>query len=287
MSVDYEKSVLILNSKNVSNNYSNKIIYRFPSNTKFDYGDTIALQCFNMYNFVYNVSSENNNNKLKIHWIDETEYLFTISDGFYTIDQLNYALQAFCALNNLYLLDSQGGIIYFFEMVIDSIRYGSLLRCFKVPKQTNATILNYTKPTGATWNFPTNDKTGKFEILNNNNFGSLIGFESGIYPNTYQTDDQTFLSSFTPQIAVVNSIILCCNLINTSMAIPSNVLSSIPINKGFGQMLINEFDNPTPINICPNTYSTLEITLFDQTADKTINILDKELLVRIVISKKK
>lgn len=286
MSVDYEKSVLILNSKNVSNNYSNKITYRFPSNMKFDYGDTIALQCYNMYNFIYNVSSENNNNKLKIHWIDTTEYLFTLSDGFYTIDQLNYALQAFCALNNLYMLDSQGGIIYFFEIVVDSIRYGSLIRVFKIPTQTNATILNYTKPIGANWNFQQLEKTGRFEILNNN-FGLLIGFEPGIYPNISQNEDQTFLSSFTPQIAVINSIILCCNLINTSMAIPSNILSSIPINKGFGQMLINEFDNPTPINICPNTYSTLEITLFDQTADKTINILDKELLVRVVISKKK
>ena len=189
------------------------------------------------------------------------------------------------AVNKLYMLDTNGGIVYFIELVINAIEYGSMIRCFKIPNSADMTTLNYTLPSGATWSNPTTSQTPRVEILSSS-FGDLIGFTTGIYPTTTQTTDQVFKSSKVPQIAYINSIIIRCNLLNNKFGAVNDILSSIPLNVKFGGMLNENFDNPTPINIMAGSYQKIEISFWDQNFRK-INILDPETVIKLLISVKK
>ena len=262
---------LILNSTHQDTNATNRFVYRFPQNVKFNKGDTVALQSISMYNSIFNVEASRSNNTMGIIWNANTSvtYTFTIPDGNYTVAQLNYFLQQQCVLNNLYVTNSVGDYIYFVEILTNSTRYACQINSYALPTSAQATTLGYTKPAGASWSFPATASNAQF-IVPSTAFGSLIGFTPQTIPTSPTTATVQALSSITPQIAVVNSIILSCNLIQSKYATPINVFYSIPIKVGFGSMI--DITNTSPIfnNITQGYYSSIVIEFLDQHFERLV-----------------
>jgi len=274
------KHTLILNSTNKIND--NTYQYRLPNNITLSKNDKIGLESLSIYNSFFNIEASRGNNTISLIWNANTtvQYDWVIPDGNYSLDQLNLWLQSKMAYNNLYLINSDGDIVYYVEFLIEATKYAISLTCFPLPTSANATTLGYVKPSGATWNFPVSDKTTQITL--STGLGKLLGFTPSTYPNSIQSTTQVFYSDSAPQLSPVNSIIICCNLLNNSLAIPNNILSSMPLIKNFGELMNYQFDSPTLINVAPSSYSTITIGFFDQLYQK-LYIRDQDVIIRIII----
>ena len=254
---------LVINSSNYIIGSNNKFVYRFPNTQSFEAGSSIGLSSISIYNSTFNIEKNRGNNVIQIIWLGTT-YTIIIDDGYYNVSDLNFKIQQFCILNNLYLLSNSGSnIIYFVELVMNSVRYSVQLNLYPIPTSTQASTLGYSLPPSAIWTFPTISTTPQLNIVSQT-FGNLIGLNFGIYPVTTQTTTQSYLSTTTPIISPVNSYIMTCNLLNSKYSIPNTTFFSLPLSGSLGTLITSNVSSIVYNMINPQSYNEIVITFFDQ-----------------------
>ena len=275
---------IILNSSNYVQGSGNQFSVAFPGNgVKFNSGDKIAVAGIAVYNSTFNITAARGNNKISVIWNAATPqtYVFTFPDGYYSASDMNAFIQQQCILNNLYMTTNNGSTyVYFVEITTNSVRYAISLNVYPIPTSAQATTLGYSMPSGATWSLPSSAQCPQFVI--NTAFGALVGQTAATYPATIQSTAVQTISSITPIISPVDSYILCCNLINSKLTIPVDVLYSLPISAALGQ-LINVSPSQFLFNdIDPNTYSNITISFYDQLFNK-LQMNDKDISLLLAI----
>jgi hypothetical protein len=275
---------IVINSSNFIQGSGNKYVYKFPQTSYFSSGSGIGVSNIAIYNSIENITSKRGNNKITLNWLG-TDYIFNIENGFYSISDLNYFIQNQCILNNLYVTANNGADnVYFVELAINSIRYSTSLNFYALPNATEADSLGYIKPSGASWNFPETSICPTFTF--NQPFGNLIGQTFGSYPPSVQLTNIQYLSTQTPVISPVDSLILTCNLVNSKYSIPSNILFQVPISSSLGSLIQVNISSIVFNDILPQNFSSLEITIFDQLFN-AVELLDKEMTLTLVIQEGK
>jgi hypothetical protein len=279
---------IVINSSNYVINSGNKYIYNFPQTTYFSAGSGIGVSNISIYNSIQNITAKRQNNVLTLNWLG-TNYVFTFPDGYYSVSDINYFLQNQCILNGLYVTSNSGADnVYFIEIQINSIRYSTSLNLYAIPNSTQATASGYEKPTNATWNYPSSPQTPSLSF--GQHFGNLIGLTFGTYPPNRLGlglgSNIQYLSTQTPVISPVDSLILTCNLINSKYSVPNNILFTIPITSTLGAIIQPSISSIVFNDILPQNFSSLEITIFDQLFQPVI-LLDKELTLTLVIEEGK
>ena len=273
-------NTIILNSTNKDPNSQNKYIYNFPTNVKLTKGDTISMSSVSIFNSFFNVEASRGNNAFSISWLG-TNYNFVMPNGFFDIPSINYYIQFVMIQNGLYLMDTLSNKnVYFVDLSIDSIQYGSQLKFYKIPTAANAATLNLVLPSNATWSFPAVENTPS--ITFNDNFGKLIGYLGSTYPSIL-TNDITLNSNTTPEIEVINSLVLTCNLINSSLSNPVNTFYSMPLSAPFGSMMTSNVSVKEKLSIFDGTYKSIVIEFLDQHF-APVNIRDKDVLIKLVLN---
>jgi hypothetical protein len=253
-------------------------VYNFPQTSYFSSGSGIGVSNISIYNSIQNITQKRGNNVVTLNWLG-TNYIFTFPDGYYSVSDINYFFQNQCILNGLYVTKS-GDNVYFFEVAINSIRYSTSLNFYAIPTDAQATGFGYSKPVNATWSYPVSPQTPSLTF--GQPFGNLIGFTFGTYPPTVQSTNVQYLSTSTPVISPVDSLILTCNLINSKYSIPSNILFTVPITSALGTIIQIGISSIVFNDILPQNFSSLEITIFDQLFNPVV-LLDKELTLTLVI----
>ena len=254
---------LVINSSNYIIGSNNKFVYRFPNTQTFEAGSSIGLSSISIYNSTFNIEKNRGNNVIQIIWLGTT-YTIIIDDGYYNVSDLNFKIQQFCILNNLYLLSNSGSnIIYFVELVMNSVRYSVQLNLYPIPTLSQASSLGYSLPPSANWTFPIISTTPQLNIVSQT-FGNLIGLNFGIYPVTAQTTTQSYLSTTTPIISPVNSYIMTCNLLNSKYSIPNTTFFSLPLSGSLGTLITSNVSSIIYNMINPQSYNEIVITFFDQ-----------------------
>ena len=253
---------LVINSSNYVVGSNNKYVYRFPNSVNFEVGSSIGLSSISIYNSTFNIEKSRGNNTIQIIWLGIT-YTLVIDDGYYNVSDLNFRIQQFCILNNLYLTSNGGSnIIYFVELAMNSVRYSVQLNLYAIPTEQQALVLGYSK-VGSSWNYPLAAITPQLNILSQT-FGNLIGLTFGIYPLIPQSTTQSFLSITTPIISPVNSYVMTCNLLNSKYSIPNTSFYSLPINGSLGSLITSNVTSIVYNSINPQFYNEIVITFFDQ-----------------------
>ena len=266
---------LIINSTNW-NASQKKFIYTFQSSQSLK-NNQVGLSGISIYNSFFNVSSANNNNTFTLNWLG-TIYNFTMSSGYYNISDINYYLQQQMVLNGLYLINASGNNVYYIEIVTNSVAYSGEINFYLIP-----TVLptGYSKPSGATWTLPTTAKTPLITI--SAGFGKLIGFSAASYPTVNTTAIQV-LSDITPEIHVVNSIVLTCNLIsNIGISLPNNIFYSFGLTGDYGSLITLNTGQIVYSDVCGDQYQSIEIQLMDQKFN-ILDLLDTDVLISLVLN---
>jgi hypothetical protein len=174
--------------------------------------------------------------------------------------------------------------VYFIEIAINSIRYSTSLNFYAIPTESQATALGYVKPPGATWTYPQSQLCPSLSF--NQPFANLLGQTFGTYPPSLSSTNVQFLSTQTPVISPIDSLILTCNLVSSKYSIPSNVLFTVPISSALGSLINVNISSIVFNDILPQNFSSLEITIFDQLFNPVI-LLDKEMTLTLVIQEGK
>ncbi len=216
------KSLVI--SSSTYNSSTRSFNYKFPTAQSFK-SKQLALTNIAIYNQFFNISSAYGNNTVTFTFNSATPQTFSwvLSDGYYSISDLNYALQNFMVLNKLYVVASNGNFVYFFQLVVNSVQYSAEMDFAYIPTSAQATTAGYTQPSGATWSYPSTAKT--CQITFNSAFGKLIGFTTyTTYPTAISSTSVQLISNQAPTLSVVNCLVLTCNLIRSGgMSYPDNV----------------------------------------------------------------
>ena len=274
---------IILNSSNYVQGSGNQFSIQFPSVTKFNAGDKIGVAGIAIYNSTFNITASRGNNKISIIWNGATPqtYTFTFPDGYYSASDMNAFVQQQCIINGLYMTTNNGSTyVYFVEITTNAVRYAISLNSYFLPTTAQATSLGYALPTSPTWALPLSAQTP--QIIINSAFGQLVGQSAGTYPSAISATSVQIVSAFTPIISPVDSYILCCNLINSRMTNPTDLLYALPISASLGQLINVQPAQFLMNSIDPNTYSNITISLYDQLFNK-LQIQDKDVVITLCI----
>lgn len=263
---------IILNTTSLrkgNNQFKNIYDYQFPNNINFKDGDSIGLASLSMYNSFFNIRSALGNNTFSYVWnaATPTTHNITLDDGFYDIASLNYKIQYEMILNDHYMIDSAGDYVYYIELVLNSVVNGTRFNFTPIPNSSEATALSYTQPSGSSWVLPTVKKCA--EIIISSSFGVLFGFESGTYPSV-TSDFIVVKNTLSGEIQQVNSIFLTCNLVNSPISNPPNIIGAIPLKSSFGSLIQYESSERVHQKIFPGNYKNLTITLYDQSMNPLV-----------------
>jgi hypothetical protein len=278
------KKTIVINSSNYVIGSGNRYEYRLPQTSYFPAGSGIGVSNIAIYNSIQNINEKRGNNVVKFNWLG-TDYTFIIENGYYSVSDLNHYLQNQCILNGLYLTTkSNADNVYFIELVINSIRYSTSLNFYTIPTQEEASSLGYTKPSNAKWSYPVSPQTPSFTF--GQQFGNLIGQTFGTFPPTLQSTNIQYLSTQTPVISPVDSLILTCNLINSKYSIPSNIIFTVPISSVLGSLIQVNISSIVLNDILPQNFSSISITIYDQLFN-AVELQDTEMTLTLVIEESK
>ena len=171
------------------------------------------------------------------------------------------------------------------DLIINPTTYGVELRFCPIPTEDEANELNITPPPNS-WSFhPTISKCPQLSFPDA--FGTIIGFKGDQFypPDADNTNmKREFTNNITPQVSVVNAIIMTCNLVNSSFSSPVNVFHSMPISAGLGQLMTNTDSDRTDVNIFNGNYQEIRIELLSQAYEPLI-LHDFDVSINLLLRK--
>lgn len=301
---------LILNQENIVPNTANgRLEYVFPAgNVSIQKGQKLALASLQMFYSTFNITSLNDNNVFTYVWIDGTEHIVNIPNGYYTIATLNEFLQFTMINNTHYLIDNDtSNNVYFLTLGTNASTYKVELTTF----QMNATLFpigvgagQYAYPAGASWVVPTGSILPMFKIPATA-FRDVIGFtNAGYYPQgatgNYNiatiagvppaqtqtpayTSNLVFASDKVPQVSPLSSYLVKCNLINNNYAVPNDLLYSFSPQSAFGDQFTIAPNQLIFINIQEGQYNKFVVEFADQN-NRPVAIEDPNFVILLIIS---
>lgn len=271
---------LVLNQSNVISNGGLNNIYRynFPGSATFQ-NAKIAVSNIQVYYSWQNINTYYSNNTFSIIipvGAGTTTLNITFPNGSYSVADLNAYIQSQLVSNNYYLIDNNGNYVYYVEFVENGVRYSIQLNEFPVP-----TVL----PVGWTnpgWTLPLATRTPQV-VIPATNIQALLGFTAGTYPAAPQATTYSALSTSTPQLSPVSSVILGCNLVNNKLANPrSTIYSFSPGGVTYGSLIQSSAYQYSWVDIQDGTYSSVDITFYDQNFNG-LQIIDTNLVIFLLV----
>lgn len=276
-SQDLHRELLILNSSHYMNDgYS--FVYKLGRQVDFTKpGSHVALYNLAIYNSTYNISAKFGNNVYTITWIDNTVINVTIPDGYYSYDDITSNIKYNMIQNNWYWIVNNVAV-YPITISSNGPRYASQINVIPVPVTASGT----TKPSDATWNFPSTPTTPN--ITFNSKLGKIFGYSAQLsFPPAPQSATYAYVSDICPIISPIYTYVLTCNLLNTHISTNiNNVLTQIPLNNSFGGLITLNNLIPMPIPIQPGKYSEIIIKFLDQDLNP-IQLIDPEITLILVL----
>ncbi len=287
-------TLITLNSSNVSNTQNNIYTFNFPTGSVSLKNSRVALQSIIIPYSWYNVSGTvYNNNTFQITMpvtiggsSTQQTINITIPQGFYSLDQINQVLQAQLLNSGYYLINASNNNVFYIEIVINLN-----LNC----AQINSYVVPTSKP--ATWSYGTTGTWGASGvgslpltanqvpqiIISSNNFGKLIGFNSGTYPSsTTSTSTVSTSSQNMPQITPVTSVYVGCSLVRNVYSNPTSIIGNIGITSNFATQIIYSPNEFTWLPVLEGTIPSFSVIFYDQLFNN-LAINDTNLTINLLI----
>jgi hypothetical protein len=282
---------LLLNSSNVVGSNNNTYQYNFISGSFHAKDCEMAVSSLAIPYSWFNITSSYNNNTISItfpYLSTTTTLSITIPNGFYSVSDINnyIALQMINA--GLYLINSTGSYIYYFQVSTNATYYTNTVVLSLVPTTLPS---GYTQPSTGFWStvsgngLPTTTSTPSFTLASSGSINTILGFKTGTYASS-TTSSQSINGTITPIGSTVNALVMRCNLLTNNIAMPSDILDTVPISAtSFGSNITYNPPFQKWINIRDGTYNNMTITFQDQSLN-TLYANDPNLSMALLIRQK-
>jgi hypothetical protein len=136
---------------------------------------------------------------------------------------------------------------------------------YPVPTQTEATILQYTKPANTDhWSFPATTGITP-QIILSEGLQTMTGMtQQTTYPITPQATNYAVISQATPKLLLIFSMFVTCNLCDSIYNTYKTILSQVPITVNYGSIIKVDSTTNASLPIRAGKYNTVTIELLDQ-----------------------
>ena len=282
---------LVLNSSNKVGANNNTFEYKFIQGS-FDAKDMeIAVGALTIPYSWFNVTQAYNNQTFTLSFpygAGLTATLnITLPAGFYTVSDINNYIQGQCINAGLYL--TFGGQNYYFVEIFPNTTYYQNQIVFSLVPTTVASgpYAGYSLPSYGFWSgtgLPTTASTPTITFASSGSIAPILGFSPGTYPSV-TTASITVSSNLTPQGSTVNALLLHCNLINNSIAMPSDILDNIPINSTFGSNITYDPSFEKWVKLRDGKYNSMILTFTDE-SNNTLYANDSNISLSLLIRQK-
>jgi hypothetical protein len=222
----------------------------------------ISLDSLSMYNQTFNITEEYKNNRWSLVFLG-TRYDFIIDDGYYSVEDLNYRMQYSMLSAKLYVNTTNSNApFYFVSVVTNSVKYSSNIAL--VPIFTSAQASGkYTIPVDATWTWPSSPVT--VQLILSPGLGKTLGFVQNLtIPQQVGSANILQNSDVAPMLSVVDTYIVRCNLLNSSVSAVGDIIAQVPLSGvEIGRQAVIQATSFKALRINPGTYSEVVIRFCD------------------------
>ncbi|GMF27797.1 unnamed protein product [Phytophthora lilii] len=278
-------SIIGISSKDlVPNGFNNQYRYRFPASATFQ-NTEVCVQSIVMYNSQFNIDAlaySNTTFKIEIPTAATTSTIsITLKDGIYSYTDINLMIQTALISNGAYLFNPDGNNAFCIQLIENSTYYAAQVDVSSTP----TAIGTYTRPATGLYSaggsgLPTTARVPRL-IIDNAEFGKIIGFSPGTYPSASSTTTQSFLSDITPQVNPVSAYVVRCSLVNNSFTQPPDIITVFNSQGTAGGQLINFQPNEFSwMKVNDGSYNVITITIVDQ-LERFIKFKDANLLISL------
>lgn len=205
-------STIAFNRNNItSNGYNNVLRFNFSGNAVNVKNQEICISNIQIYNSQFNINGTvYSNNTFAVQVPTAATYQtinISLPNGYFEYSDISKYITQQLILAGAYLIDAHGNNINYVKVSANATYYSCQIDLLATPTSLPT---GYTRPatglySSGTTGLPTATNTPK--IVLSGNFCSIVGFAAGTYPSTTQTTNQSFLSTTTPQINPVSSLI--------------------------------------------------------------------------------
>ncbi len=249
---------LIINNTNLYPSTFNNVFRYIPPSGAFTFkrGSRVSIGSISIFYSWFNFTTSYGNDSFSIDFSGYGTLTITVGNQNLNVSDLNSYVQQQMIAANLYLVDSNSQNVYYFEILENAAAYAIQVNLFPVPS-----IL----PVG--WTNPGMPLSGFCPVFNvpNTNFQNVIGYTAGSYGSPTSTVTESFLSTFTPQVSPVQSILVGCSLLrNYYNTNPTILYSFTSAGTTFGSLIESSPFFPRYTPIYPGTYSYIDIIFTDQ-----------------------
>ncbi len=281
-----------LTSKNVvPNGYNNVYRHDFPMSS-VNFKDTeIAVHSISMYNSVFNIDSAlygNNTVQIKMPAAATTSTVtVTFQDGLYSYADITRYIQNALVAAGAYLINADGNYVHYIQITENATYYAAQVDCSPLPTSLPA---GWSRPATGLYSaggtgLPTTTRVPIF-VINNAEFGKIVGYSLGEYPATSQTTLQSFLSNISPTVNPISNYTVRCSLINNPYSIPSDIICTFD-NQGTasGQQITYRPNEHNWSPVSDGSYSSITVTITDQNSN-FIKIRDTQVNITLALRQK-
>lgn len=290
-------SNIIINSSNYVKGSGNRFEYTLPNKPNLT-GFSVSLIEATMYNSTFNITSKFGNNQFYLSFPSKitggtmyatnsgipssSETAITIQDGFYSVNDLTSYIENICVLNNIYCVSNLSSTtnVYFISLVENPTQYAVSINLFQLNENSN-----YSLSAGS----PLALNGGYLSITFLNGLGSVVGFPDSVaISNTCSIHSQvitsphigiTFVSPNCPNVNVIDSYLMCLNLVNNKLNVMNQLFYSIALTTGIGGLLSVTPKNDISQKVNSQAYDRVILTFYDQNLnpltlnDSQVNII--------------
>jgi hypothetical protein len=285
-------SLVALNRSNIVNRTNNVLRYELNNSSVNFKGTEVALASVQLYNSQFNIDAATyRNNTFSIIMPASGTTLtipFTLQDGYYSYSDLNNAIQLSLIQAGAYLIDAAGNNVFYIKISENSAYYACQVDVAGVP---TTLPVGFTRPASGLYSstgsgLPSSAFTPRL-VIDNSNFGNIIGFSPSTMPANWTTTTQSFLSTRTPQINPTSSFVIRCNLVNNSYSNPPDILSVFTTQgTSVGQMIDVKPAELAWLEVVDASRSYIQIEITDQDGG-TVFFRDSNISIQLLLRQKK
>ncbi len=256
-----------INSANSTVTNNNRYEYVIPSNLTLRNAECALIKGF-IFNSMFNVSKKYFNN-------DQFQYAYpngaamttrslTLQSGYYDVNRLNQYLHEVMDTNGEYLLDADGITkIYYLTLNENLVFYANTVTAVPVPTAAEMAALGYTQPPGAPALPPV--ATTPQLIIQNNNFGKLIGYAQGSYPAVPIPILYEVIGTIPAQINPQYAFNICLSMTNTPLvnSVPNSIFPFSFTVPFLGQQVLDPYQYKY-YPCLDGSYRSIIVSIMDQ-----------------------
>ena len=275
---------IIINQSHAVDSQPGTFVFPFKGSLQFTDKSQISVASVALPYSWFNITAANDNTSFS-YAIKGTSYSVNIPPGFYSVDTLNLYLQYVMKSNGHYLqtVSPAGTTTDWFPITLstNSTYYAVQITCTPIPAALPSGWVN---PANVFYNTITPSGHVPQLIIPATNIQSFFGLPAAMYPLASNTTTQfNQLSTYTPQVTPVSSIIVRCNLCNNNLTNPPDALYTFtPKDTAFGSNIVDSASSLVFVSVNPGWYQELRITLTDQNYT-TLFLNDSNICMQLVI----